>query len=215
MICLNKVKKYIGKNIILDNVDCLIDDTNGIVRLTGKNGAGKTTLLKVIAGIYDINSGNISYDDINTKYYMKWAHRNVVYISTDERNLFYKNSVYDNILYFALLKGVNKSNARVQIEKYLKVFDFERLKNRRVEELSTGQKKIVKILCGFCNDCHFVLFDEPTLGLDREHIELFYRGLNLLSQERKIIIVSHDDVFIDNLTSKCIGFSERNTFSIT
>ena len=210
MIVLENVNKNIGKKIILENINCQIDSKNGVVGFVGKNGSGKTTLLKIISGIYEINSGRIAYKDKLSKDYMKWAHRNVVYISSDERNLFYKNSVQDNVQYFCMLKGADREHALHNIDIYFKLFHFDDLKNKRVEELSTGQKKIVKILCALCTDCHFILLDEPTLGLDKEHTSMFYEILKQEGKERKIIIVSHDEDFLSHVVSGYMEFDRQN-----
>ena len=164
-IVFNNVQKKYDKKIVFDNMNLNIDLNGEIISLLGPNGAGKTTLLKMIAGILFCNQGEIAYyDNVSSKKiegekYIKWANENVAYLSPSERYLSYKNTARDNILYYSFLKGIPKKKVIENMDEFCSMLNCSHLLDQRIEELSTGQKKIVKIISIFCTDLPVLLLD--------------------------------------------------------
>ena len=203
MIIVEDIQKDIKKHRILKEINFSLED-NQIVALVGNNGAGKTTLMKVISGILDINGGSIHVNNENKSDYLEWAHNNVAYQSTNERDLSYKNTAKDNIIYYGILKGTKKKQILENLNYYLKYIKFENELVRKVEELSTGQKKIVKLLAVFCCNCKYLILDEPTEGLDIENINLIKDILIDMSKKRgKVLVISsHDLSFLADISTR-------------
>lgn len=209
-ICFKKVQKQYGSTTVLNDFDIQIDLDNTIISLLGPNGAGKTTLLKLLAGILFCNDGNISMTDesnskkIEGKAYIKWANENIAYLSPDERYLSFKNTARDNIIYYSMLKGRPRDLVKSNIVKFSNSLDCEELLDRRIEELSTGQKKIIKLLSVFCTELPVLLLDEPTLGLDVDMKEKLIHCILILKEntESTVLVSSHDLDFVSRVTNK-------------
>lgn len=209
-ICFENVKKKYGKTVVLNNLNLQIDLNNRIISLLGPNGAGKTTLMKLLSGILFFDSGNISLnDDVNSqiaegKSYIQWANKNIAYLSPDERYLSFKNTAQNNIIYYSALKGISREIVNSNIIKFANLLDCVQILDRRIEELSTGQKKIVKLLSVFCTGLPVLLLDEPTLGLDVDMKEKLIQCILLLKENADctVLISSHDLDFVSRVTNK-------------
>ena len=216
MIEFKNVQKKYDKKIVFEDMNLSINLNGEIISLLGPNGSGKTTLLKMIAGILFCNKGDITYYDsdqikkIENEKYIRWANENVAYLSPSERYLSYKNTSRDNILYYSLLKGIPKKKVEENMQKFCRILDCEYLLDQRIEELSTGQKKIIKIISVFCTDLPILLLDEPTLGLDVDAKENLLDCIRLLVDNTKcnVIISSHDLDFVSRITYKHIFIFE-------
>ena len=215
-IVFNNVQKKYDKKIVFDDMNLNIDLNGEIISLLGPNGAGKTTLLKMIAGILFCNQGEIAYyDNVSSKKiegekYIKWANENVAYLSPSERYLSYKNTARDNILYYSFLKGIPKKKVTENMDEFCSMLNCSHLLDQRIEELSTGQKKIVKIISIFCTDLPVLLLDEPTLGLDVDARENLLECVQTLVNNTncRVIISSHDLDFVSKITYKHIFIFE-------
>ena len=136
MIEVKNVNKFYKNKQVLFDFSVTIDLTkDGIYGLLGPNGAGKTTFLKVLTGLLDYSSGTMRVREEDN--YMKWCKENIVLIPAGERGIRYKNTVYDNIMFFAAMKGSKEKEVKNLIEKYANELHFSQFLKRRVETLST------------------------------------------------------------------------------
>lgn len=209
-IQLLKVNKMYGNIQVLFDINWDINISNkGIIALMGENGAGKSTLLKIISGILHQNSGQILWDD-NMKNYGKWARENIAYIQAGERGLRLKNTVYDNIMYYGLLKGKTIKSVKEKIDQYAIQINAEKLLKKRCEELSMGERKKAQILCGLCCSGKLLILDEPSTGLDIRSIIELKDILGKLYIERNIctIIASHDIYFLKDIGKEYVFLHE-------
>lgn len=205
MIEVKNVNKFYKNKQVLFDFSVTIDLTkNGIYGLLGPNGAGKTTFLKVLTGLLDYSSGTIQVREDNN--YMKWCKENIVLIPAGERGIRYKNTVYDNIMFFAAMKGSKEIEVKNLIDKYANVLHFSEFLKRRVETLSTGEKKKAMLLCGLCTDMKVLIMDEPSNGLDIEsQIEMKNLIKDLAKTYHKTFIISsHDLEFLNELADHYI-----------
>lgn len=212
MIKLEKINKYYKKKQVLYDFSTNIDiHGNSIIGLVGSNGSGKTTLIKVIAGILDYTTGKISVD--NCKVYEEWCKKNIVLIPAGERGLRYKNTVYDNAMYFAAMKGITSKKVKRLIYEYAELLNYTDFLSRRVETLSMGEKKKAMLLCGICTDMKVIIMDEPSNGLDvdaRKEIESLIKMLST-KLNKVFLISSHDMTFLGNIADRYIFiFDGRN-----
>lgn len=202
MIKIEHLNKFYGKKQILKDVSFNIEtnrkNTYGIV---GPNGAGKTTIIKVMMGLLSFSSGKL-YVDQNSDY-EKWSKENMVLIPSGERGLRFKNTVYDNIMFFSAMKGIPDGVTKKLLKEYCDLLSFGEFLYRRIETLSMGQKKKAMILCGLCTNMRIIIMDEPSNGLDIDSQEEMKKIVSKMTEEldKTIIISSHDLDFLSEMTN--------------
>src|SRR3954453_1172635 len=132
LLQLNNIKKYYATQKAVDDISFTIEEGT-IFGLLGPNGAGKTTLLRMITGIFYPDEGNILFDgatfnpinDVQKIGYMP-----------EERGLYKKMKIGDQVLYLAQLKGLSKSDAMAKIKFWFQRLGMETWWNKKVEDLS-------------------------------------------------------------------------------
>ena len=203
-ISFRNISKCYGKKEVISNLNLDIPLKRGAVGLIGPNGAGKTTIFKMISGIYIGTEGEISVKDDDSKIivagneYNNWSHMNIAFIPSNDRDLSYKHTVYDNVLYYGLLKGSKKREIENDILRYSEELQLNHILYERVEKLSTGQKKIAQLLCAFCSNLSHIVLDEPTSGLDIGSKIECLGTLTKITGSKTVIISSHDVDFLSN-----------------
>lgn len=142
-IKMDNVSKKYGNKIILEKLNFELILDNRLISLLGPNGAGKTTIMKLLSGIVCPYKGRIIVQDEDNQNidYLKWAQEHVAYLSPDERYLGYKNTAIDNILYYGIIKGIDKTLILTNLERFSSQIESKGLLEKRIEEMSTGQKK--------------------------------------------------------------------------
>lgn len=209
----NIYKKY-GKEIIFNDLNFKFYIDGSITAILGPNGAGKTTFLKLISGILTPYKGELVLLEDNkniNEAYITWAHQNIAYLSPDERYLSFKNSAFDNILYYGMIKGVDKQIILKNLNDFTKYINCNNYMNKRVEQLSTGQKKVIKILSIFSTGLPILLLDEPTIGLDVDTRETLITLINKLSNmsNSTVMVSTHDLEFASKISNKQIFIFDR------
>lgn len=185
IIKISNITKNYGDTCALDNVSLTIEE-NKIYGLLGRNGQGKTTLLNLITNRIFPSSGTITIDGENV-------------IENDNAlekiYLMVEKDLYPETL---KIKDVFKWTAEFyktfNMEYALKLSDkFGININKRFKELSTGYTSICKIIITLASGAKVLLFDEPILGLDAGHRELFYKELmaNYIEEPKTIILSTH------------------------
>ena len=177
------VSKVYGRTKALDKVDITIE-SNRIYGLLGRNGAGKTTLLNLMTNKIFPTEGEIVIDG-ETVLENDKALRNIFYMT--EQNLYPEGERIRNIYKWT--------------KEFYPSFDMEYAKGlsekfgldtkKKVKDLSTGYASIFKAIAALASNADIVLFDEPVLGLDANHRDMFYRELiSSYSESPKTIIIS-------------------------
>lgn len=176
----------------IDNINLTLPD-KGLICLLGKSGSGKSTLLNLIGGLDSSSSGDIFYNNIclNKMSSEKLAnYRNeVVGFVFQDFNLLNNLTVYENIK--IVLDLQNKKNETI-IEDILKKLDILKLKNRKIDEISGGQKARVAIARAIIKNPQIILADEPTGNLDQKNSNEVWKLLKKISKNKLVLIVSHD-----------------------
>lgn len=200
MIKLSGVSKKVKKNQILDNVTLSID---GIYGLIGPNGAGKSTLMKIISSLTSMDKGEIYIDGDNViKGKYTKPNNNIAYLPQDF--MIYPNiSIYDALDHIGLLKGImDKKQRQHKIISSLKQVNLLEHKEKKMIELSGGMKKRVGIAQLLLSEPSYLLFDEPTAGLDIEERIVFRNLLRRLGNNHTVVISSHIIEDIEFLSTK-------------
>lgn len=222
MIVKNLSKSF-NSNKILDNISFVLED-NDKVCLIGNNGAGKSTLLKILNGDINYDSGNINYNDESIGILMQEIDiedydltiidyikkkTNILLLEEKlhklEENLNDSNmEEYGNILDLYLkLDGYNFEN---NINMLLNGLGLNKDLNKKVKELSGGEKIKVLLTILLLSNPDIMLLDEPTNNLDIDGIT--YLENYLVKLDKKMIIVSHDEEFLNNISNKIFELNQ-------
>ncbi|MFP7421358.1 ABC transporter ATP-binding protein [Streptococcus ruminicola] len=188
----NFSKKFRTRNFFIEQNISIELDNGKVTFLTGNNGSGKSTLMKILAGILQINTGEIKVCE--QKNFLTWSKFNCYYMPSSEKGLTHKLTGLENIIYLCSLKGNSKGKTLNVLQNYIKNFSINGLLDMKVGEMSTGQKRLVHILAALCSPCKILLFDEPTISLDDRNVECFVSLIQEYKKrsDRKFIIVSHE-----------------------
>ena len=167
----------------------------GMTFILGKSGCGKSTLLNILGGLDITTSGEIvfkgkSFNSFKNNDYDSYRNTSVGFVF-QEYNLIEKFNVFDNVSYALKLQN-KKIDDNVVIDVLDKV-GLKDLAKRKVNELSGGQKQRVAIARALVKNPSIILADEPTGNLDSESSKNIFEILKNLSQERLVIVVSHDE----------------------
>lgn len=187
----NKGKK--NEKLALDKVSFSLPD-NGMVFITGKSGSGKSTLLNILGCLDTHTSGDI---EVNGKNISKLKGKNLTaYRNTyigfifQDFNLLEDLNVYENVSLAYDLK--QEKYTKDDILNTLKALGIEELYNRKVSEISGGEKQRVAIARAIVKKPKILLCDEPTGNLDSLNSEQIFKILKSISKDTLVIVVTHD-----------------------
>ena len=179
---------YKDKIIINDiSLDICKDE---ITALRGPNGAGKTTLLKLMYGLLEPSSGNIkrNYDT------------NICTSMIFQNPKFLDRTVYFNLEHALFCKNIPKHSRDSIIKNLFTKYSLEYLSDMHIRLLSGGELQLVSLLRSLVIQPDIIFYDEPTNNLDKYNTSLILDIISSAMSERKqIILVSHDNKFIDKL----------------
>lgn len=187
ILTIDAVTKRYGKFTAVDNVS--FEARPGrILGLLGPNGAGKTSTIRMIANITAADEGEIRLDE---KLVGPWVQRHLGYLP-EERGLYKKLKVSEQLLYFAQLRGLRRDDATERIRRWLKRFDMEKWASSKTQELSKGMQQKIQFLSTILPDPDLLILDEPFSGLDPINSELL-RDIILEQKDagRTILFASH------------------------
>ncbi len=189
------VKQYDGHKAL----DCVsMDVPQGcIYGLLGPNGAGKSSLIRIINMISEPDSGEVLLDG------QKMTTNDITKIGylPEERGLYKKMKVCEEIVYLARLKGMSKRDAYEEMDKWLARFDLTEWRNRKVETLSKGMQQKVQFIATVIHRPQLLIFDEPFSGFDPVNAEqLKQEILALRDQGATILFSTHN---MESVESVC------------
>jgi len=187
------VNKYYGDFHVLQDVNLEIN-SGRLFAYLGRNGAGKTTSIRILMDVFKANSGEILLDGkpFDLKEYR------IGYLP-EERGLYTKSTVKDQLVYFAKLRGLNRKEAMESVEYWTKRFGVHEYLNRLVETLSKGNQQKVQITQAFVNNPDILILDEPFSGLDPVNSQVFQEALiEFINQEKIVIFSSHQMSFVES-----------------
>ena len=178
------VKRYTN-HIALDHVSVTIPEQT-IFGLLGPNGAGKTTLIRIINQIITSDSGSIKLFGQN----LGPEHIGTIGYLPEERGLYKKLKVGDQLLYFAQLKGLSKQDALVKIKYWLEKFEIKDWWGKKVEDLSKGMAQKVQFISTVMHEPKLIILDEPFSGFDPINAQLITEEILELKKKGSTIIFS-------------------------
>lgn len=181
----------------------------------GPNGAGKTTTIRMIVGITAPDEGSISLFGEPISY----ATQNRIGYLPEERGLYKKMKVVDQLKYFAELKGVSRSDADKKIDFWLDRMRLSKWKKSKTTDLSKGMQQKIQFISTVLHEPDLLILDEPFSGLDPVNVEFMIDVLSEFRTQHKTVIFSthlmstaerlcHDIILI-NKAKKVVGGSLR------
>jgi ABC-2 type transport system ATP-binding protein len=185
MLRLDKINKTYGNYQAVDNVSFEIP-AGKIFGMLGPNGAGKTSIIRIITTITRADSGQVWLDG---KPLTEQLAGQIGYMP-EERGLYKKMKVGEQLLYLAQLKGMKYIDARYEIMQWMTKFGIEDWWNKKVEELSKGMQQKVQFISTVLHRPKLLILDEPFTGLDPLNATLIQDEINKIHQEGTTIIFS-------------------------
>ncbi len=202
----NHVSKLYGDKAAVDNISFSIDKPS-VFGLLGTNGAGKTTTIRMLLGILKKSSGEITWDGQE----IKRKHVRLGYLP-EERGIYPKTKVYEQLLYFARLQGMKKKEAKKSIDYWLKRLEIEEYKYMTAEKLSKGNQQKVQFVTAIMHNPKVIVLDEPFSGLDPVNTELLKNViLELVEQGKYIIMSSHQMTSIEEFCTDVLILNKGKT----
>lgn len=207
LIQISNLSKSYGNNLVLKNVNLTIEE-NKIYGLLGRNGAGKTTLLNLINNRIFPSEGSITIDGESVIENDKVTRK--IYFMT-EQNLYPESMKIKELLKWSreFYENFNMDYALELCKKFgLNI-------NKKFKNLSTGYSSICKIIITLASGAEILIFDEPVLGLDANHRDLFYKELvsNYIEEPKTIIISTHIIEEISDILEKVIIIKDGEVLS--
>ncbi|MCA1321280.1 ABC transporter ATP-binding protein [Bacillus tianshenii] len=189
------VTKKFGKHVAVDDLTLEIPESQ-MFGFLGANGAGKTTTFRMVLGLLEPTAGRIS-----------WAGKPITYKESqivgylpEERGLYPKLTVKDQMIYLGRLRGMGKSEILNELELWLERFRVPEYLNKKVEELSKGNQQKIQFIASTIHRPKLLILDEPFSGLDPLNVELLKQAVvDLKNQGTSIVFSSHRMEHVEEL----------------
>jgi len=179
-----ELKKSFGETEVLHGVSFSVESGSAL-GLLGRNGAGKTTTIRILMNVFKGNSGNMTIDGkpfIPKEYQIGYL--------PEERGLYPKKTVGEQLMYLAMLRGLSAKRAKEQTQKWLERMGVLEYENRKLETLSKGNQQKVQLAQTLLCDPEIVILDEPFSGLDPVNAQILKDVIKEQIEIGKIVIFS-------------------------
>ncbi len=200
------VSKSFGEKLAVDDISFEINKP-GVFGLLGTNGAGKSTTIRMILGIINKDSGNITWNEkeVERKYV------NFGYLP-EERGIYPKVKISEQLMYLAKLKGMKKKEAEESMNFWLKRLEVEEYRNLPAEKLSKGNQQKIQFITSVIHNPELLVIDEPFSGLDPVNTELLKSAiLELVDKGTYIIMSSHQMASIEEFCTDILILNKGKT----
>ncbi len=181
---LNNIAKYFGDKSVLNGISLHVDAGRAF-GLLGRNGAGKTTTIRILMNVFPPTSGNVTLDGNPINY----AKTKFGYLP-EERGLYPKKTIVEQLTYFAMLKGMDKAAAVASVDKWLARLDMSAYRDKRLDTLSKGNQQKIQLITALTHDPDVVILDEPFSGLDPVNAMLLKDVVRETIDKGKIVLFS-------------------------
>lgn len=203
---LKDVCKNFGTKQAVKHLNLIINKP-GVYGLLGTNGAGKTTTIRMILGIIKKTAGTITWNDKEV------TRENVNFgYMPEERGVYPKTKIYDQLMYFAKLKGITSAEANKAIDYWLKRLQMEEYRDVLAEKLSKGNQQKIQFMTAVIHNPELLVLDEPFSGLDPVNTELLKNIIiNLVKEGKYIIMSAHQMSTIEEFCSDILILNKGKT----
>ena len=194
-LMIDHVTKRFGEFTAVNQLNLTIPKEE-VFGFLGGNGAGKTTTFRMLLGLLDKTEGEITWNgetiDYNTS--------DLIGYLPEERGLYPKLTVKNQITYLAKLRGMEKKEILSELEKWLDRFKVPEYMNKKIEELSKGNQQKIQFISAVIHQPELLILDEPFSGLDPINVEMLKEAvLDLKDQGTTIVFSSHQMSHVEEL----------------
>lgn len=191
--------KSFGEKEVLHGISFSVESGKAL-GLLGRNGAGKTTTIRILMDVFHANSGEILIDG---KTFVPSEHQ-IGYLP-EERGLYPKKKVLDQIIYLARLRGVSNNKAKENAMYWLKRLEVDTYAQSKLETLSKGNQQKVQLASTLVANPDIVILDEPFSGLDPVNAQILKDIVSSLIEDGKLVIfsshqMSYVEEFCENIS---------------
>ena len=181
---LKNIDKSFGDKEVLKGVSFVAEGGKAF-GLLGRNGAGKTTSIRILMNVFPANSGEVLIDGKPIDY-------NKIGIGylPEERGLYPKKLIIDQLVYFAELKGMSAKDAVKAVDYWLSRLGMTEYRNKRLDTLSKGNQQKIQLITALAHDPDIVILDEPFSGLDPVNAMLLKDVVKEQISKGKIVLFS-------------------------
>lgn len=162
----------------------------GIYTIIGLNGSGKTTIMKLLVDLLPRTDGNVLYNGVDILELGEKYRSKVGYVPQEQAYIS-DFSGKDYLYYMAELKDLDKKSAKSNIEELLKQFNLWQVRNKKMNQYSTGMRQRIIICQALLGNPEIIILDEPTIGLDISERIKFKEYIKRISYEKIIIYSTH------------------------
>lgn len=189
---LKNIKKSFEGKEILHGINFSVESGRAL-GLLGRNGAGKTTTIRIIMDVFRANAGEILLDGKKFK-----PDGSQVGYLPEERGLYPKKTVKEQMVYLAMLRGMNRKEANKSTEKWLEKLQVSEYTQRKLETLSKGNQQKVQLAATLVAEPDIVILDEPFSGLDPVNSQILKDVISeLISMGKIVIFSSHQMSYVE------------------
>ncbi len=178
------ITKSFGEANVLKGISFSVESGKAL-GLLGRNGAGKTTTIRILMDVFHADSGEITLDS------KPFEPRKVqIGYLPEERGLYPKRKVLEQMIYLAMLRGVSRKTASANAKRWLERLEVSQYQDRLLETLSKGNQQKVQLASTLVCDPEIVILDEPFSGLDPVNSQILQEVVQELIRDGKIVIFS-------------------------
>ena len=187
---IKQLTKKFGQHVAVAQLNFEVK-SGDIFGLLGRNGAGKSTTIKQILGLIEPTEGDILWkgNKLNPK------NITIGYLP-EERGLFIKRTIVEQMIYFGMLEGMSQKEAEAALDFWLDYMDITEYKKKLVTELSKGNQQKIQLIAALIHDPELIILDEPFTGLDPVNVEIFVQIIREQAAKGKMIIFSSHQMSI-------------------
>lgn len=181
---LRNIEKSFGEKKVLTGVSFKAEGGKAF-GLLGRNGAGKTTSIRILMDVFPANSGEVLIDGQPIDY-------NKIGIGylPEERGLYPKKIIIDQLTYFAELKGMSRKEAVKSVDYWLERLGMTEYRNKKLETLSKGNQQKIQLITALAHNPDIIILDEPFSGLDPVNAMLLKDVVKEQIAKGKIVLFS-------------------------
>lgn len=179
---IDRVSKQFGDFTAVDDLSFHVPKGE-MFGLLGANGAGKTTTFRMILDILKPSDGTILWDG-------RKVDRRIVGYLPEERGLYPKSPVRDQLVFLASLKGMRQAEAKRAVKSWLERLEIPQYETMRVEQLSKGNQQKIQLVAALLHNPELLILDEPFSGLDPVNVEILKREVLALRDAGTTIVFS-------------------------
>ncbi len=196
MLELQGLSKRYGETVALDNLGFSVG-AGQLFGFVGPNGAGKTTAMRIVIGVLEPDSGEVHWQGAP----LDTATRSQFGYMPEERGLYPKMSVADQLVYFAELHGLSETDAKAASDRWIDRLGLRERAGDEIEKLSLGNQQRVQLAVALVHDPIALVLDEPFSGLDPVGVDVLAKVLVDVARERglPVIFSSHQLDLVERL----------------